>query len=206
MVLRNITIQTPEGLPVFGRSLVCNIGTFCVDLSKDITFQDETILKSGLLTALLTVKEAEKGSFHELELEKSHILSYPTNNLIGTIEVSPEDVDDTLKNRIKVIVELFQRTFSKELENYIGDSSIFNSFTQVIEENNLLEEGEKFRKNCINCRYSKTCAFRVTTGPFYETIKEKLESIPEINMILKMILMMLGMPGMMIYGIPKRQT
>jgi hypothetical protein len=206
MGLRNIILQTPEGLPLFGRSLVCNIGTFCVDLSQDTTFNDETILKSGLLTALLTYNEAEKGTFHELELEKSHILSYPTKELIGTFEVAPDDVDELLKNRMKVIVELFFQEYADEIENFIGDPSVFNSFVKTIEQNNLLEEGEKFRKNCINCRYSKNCAFRVTTGPFYKTILAKFESIPTINMIQKMILMMFGMPGMMKYGLPKRTS
>ena len=206
MVLRNVILQTPEGLPLFGRSLVCNIGTFCVDLSKDTTFKDETILKSGILTALLTFNEAEKGTFHELELEQSHILSYPTKDVIGTFEVAPDDVNESLKNRIKVMVELFQQTYTNEIKTFDGETSVFSSFVKIIEENNLLEEGENFRKNCINCRYSKNCAFRVTTGPFYKTIFEKLESIPEINIILKMILMMLGIPGMMKYGMPKKQT
>jgi hypothetical protein len=204
MVLRNITIQTPDGLPLFGRSLVCNIGTFCADLSEDTTFNDEIVLKSGLLTALLTYNEAEKGTFHELELENSHILSYPTKKLIGTFEVTPDDVNELLKNRIKVIVELFMQEYANEIENFYGDPSTFNTFVKTIEKNNLLEEGEKFRKNCINCRYSKNCAFRVTTGPFYKTILEKFESIPKINIIQKMILMVLGMPGIMKDGLPKR--
>ncbi|MHA2362783.1 MAG: hypothetical protein ACXAC7_02415 [Candidatus Hodarchaeales archaeon] len=206
MVLRNIIIQTSDGLPLFGRSLVCHIGTFCADLSKDITFKDDTILKSGLLTALLTFNEAEKGKFHEMELTQSNIISYPTDELIALIEIGPDDDLEPLKNRLKVMVELFQENFGDSIKNFKGETDIFNSFEKNLEEKGLFEEGERFRKNCLNCKYSKKCAFRLTTGPFYKTILEKFDSIKEIGIIKKMILMMLGMPGMMKYGMPNKQT
>jgi len=77
---------------------------------------------------------------------------------------------------------------------------------EILEDQGILEEGEKFRKNCINCKYSKRCTFRVTTGPFYKTILEKFNSINPAGFIQKLILMMFGMPGLLKYGMPLKQT
>ncbi|MHA2250204.1 MAG: hypothetical protein ACXAD7_07570 [Candidatus Kariarchaeaceae archaeon] len=206
MVLRNVVLQTPEGIPLFGRSLVCHIGTFCADLSQDSTFEDETVLKSALLTALLTVNEAERDQFHELPLAESKVLSYPTDNVIAVFEVNPDDEIESLKNRLQVMVELFKKNYGDTLDNFAGTISEFDSFEEILVNNGVLEEGEKFRKNCLNCKYSKNCTFRVATGPFYATILEKLNSIKDISIIRKMILMMMGMPGMMKYGMPVRNA
>lgn len=205
MVLRNVILQTPEGIPVFGRSLVCNIGTYCHDLSKDSTFDDETVLKSALFTALLAVASAEENKFHELKLEDSKILSYPTENVTAIFEVSPEDDPEPLKNRLQVMVELFKNEYGEALDNFSGEISFFDSFETMLGEHEVLEEGEKFRKNCLNCKYSKNCAFRVMTGPFYKTVLEKFQSIKDVSLIKKMLLMIMGMPGMMRYGMPIRK-
>lgn len=206
MVLRNVILQTSTGLPLFGRSLVCHIGTFCVDLSDDSTFEDDTILKSGLLTAMLAHNQAEPGKFHELDLSDSKILSFPTENLIGVMEVDPNDDTEIFQNRLKVMVELFANNYGEAVNNFDGEVTFFNSFEKDMEDHGILEEGEKFKKNCVDCKYTKSCAFRVTTGPFYKSFLEKFDSIKEIGFIWKMLLMMLGMPGMMKHGMPKKQT
>ncbi len=203
-MLRSVTLQTRAGLPLFGRSLVCHIGTFCKDISKDTTFNDETILNSGLLTAMLTYNAAEKGKFHDLILNESRILSYPTEEVIAVFEIGPDDDLESLKNRMKVMVELFIEEYADQINKFSGEPAQFNLFEKILENQGILEEGEKFRKNCINCKYSKRCTFRVTTGPFYKTILEKFDSISQIGFIQKMILMILGMPGMLKYGMPIR--
>ena len=191
MVLRNLILQTPHGIPVFGRSLACHIGTYCIDLSQDSTFESDTILKSGLLTAMLTYNEAKKDSFHELELTDSKIISLPTDKLIGIFEVDPEDNVEDLEQRLKVMVELFESKYGDLLDNFQGDITSFDEFEKILEDNGILEQGEKFKKNCLECKYSKKCTFRVTTGPFYLTILEKFESIPDISALYKMLLMIL---------------
>ncbi len=197
MVLRNLILQTPQGIPVFGRSLACHIGTYCMDLSQDSTFESDTILKSGLLTAMLTYNEAKRDSFHELELTDSKIISLPTEHLIGIFEVDPEDNIGDLEQRLKVMVELFETNYKYELDNFQGDIGLFEEFEKILEDNGILEQGEKFKKNCLECKYSKKCTFRVTTGPFYLTILEKFDSIPDISTLYKLLLMMLGMPKQM---------
>jgi hypothetical protein len=51
VMIQNLIITTPEGLPLFARSLMCHIGMDCIDLAKDNTFTDETVLNSALFSA-----------------------------------------------------------------------------------------------------------------------------------------------------------
>ena len=69
-------ITTPEGLPLFARSLMCHIGMHCIDLSKDNTFSDETVLNSALFSAKLVYDEAHPDQFHAFNMEKSTALTW----------------------------------------------------------------------------------------------------------------------------------
>ena len=198
MVLNNVIIQTADGVPVFGRSLACNIGTFCLDISKDSTFDEETILKSGLFTAMLTFNEAETDTFHELPMAEAKVLSFPTKNVIGVFEVGADDDSEKLKQRLRVMVDLFEDNYKEEIRNFDGDISKFEDFENILSNHGILEEGEKFKKNCLDCTYSKSCTFRVVTKPRYPTVGEKLRSIKGIGLMKKAILMMRGMPRMIL--------
>lgn len=194
MVLRTLILQTPEGVPVFGRSLVCSIGSQCLDISQDSTFDDETILKSGLFNALMTMHEKEGDDFHEIALTEVKLLGFHSDKINGIFEVDHEEEDGSLKNRLRLMVELFENTYKEKLDSFKGDIAPFNQFTDVIEIEGLLDSGEKWKKNCLDCKYSKSCSFRVTTGEQFETAEEKFNSIPEISKMRKMALMIRGLP------------
>ncbi|MCY3414741.1 MAG: hypothetical protein INQ03_24035 [Candidatus Heimdallarchaeota archaeon] len=178
MTLRSVILQTPQGIPVFGRSLACTIGLYCTDLSQDSAFDDQTVLLSGLLTAMLVVEDSALNEFHEFNLEKTKLLSYPTEDVIAVFELIDDgEDDDTLKNRLRLMVELFEEEYREELSRFKGNIQPFSKFDKTIEAKGLLDSSEKFKANCINCKYSKHCTFRMTTGPKFPTIKEKIDSI-----------------------------
>ncbi|MDH5403915.1 MAG: hypothetical protein OEZ01_12415 [Candidatus Heimdallarchaeota archaeon] len=193
MVLKTIILQTSEGIPLFARSLVCSIGVKCVDFSKDSTFDDETVLKSGLLTALLTINDVKSEEFKELDIDRSKILSYPKKQIIAVFEVSPQDEVEPLKNRLKLMSEIFETKYEQQLNNFSGEISVFDLFEDELRKSKLLEEGEEFMKNCIDCKYSKHCSFRITTGPFYKDVASKFASIKPSNIFLKMKIVIRGM-------------
>ncbi len=63
-MIHNIIITHSSGIPLFARSLMCHIGMDCLNLSKDNTFTDETLLNSALMSAMLMFDEANPHQFH----------------------------------------------------------------------------------------------------------------------------------------------
>ena len=162
-MIQNIIITHESGLPLFGRSLMCHIGMHCIDFSKDNTFADETLLNSALLNAMLIYDQAHPNDFHEFEMNQAKILTFPTEKITVIMYTDPEDNLDEYKNRLKLFADLFAKQYGIYLDNFAGDISPFVGFESVMADEGLLEEGERFRKNCIDCTYDKHCAFRITT-------------------------------------------
>lgn len=193
-MIQNIIVMSNTGTPLFARSLMCNIGFRCLDLSRDSTFENDTILNSALLSAKLIYNYAEDTEFYIFELEKSKILTYPAEDTITILAVDQKDeFDEPMKNRLRLMNELFMQNFTDELQNLTGNIQKFSSFQNIIEEEGLLEEGQRFRANCINCKYDKACTFRLTIGPPERMWKERIESIKPMPFIKKAYYVFKGM-------------
>ncbi len=78
-MIQNLIISNKSGLPSFGRFLMWYIGVNCVDLAKDSSLDDDSILKSALFSAKLIYDGAESHEFHELEMGKTVVLSYQSS-------------------------------------------------------------------------------------------------------------------------------
>ncbi len=192
-MIQNIIIIRDNGLPLFGRSLMCHIGMKCIDLSKDSTMQDETVLQSALFSATLTYDQAKPLTFHEFDFQQSKIISFPKETITSVLSVDPSDDSDIYKNRLRLITELFEQEYSSTLEDPSLPVSAFSEFEQTLADEGLLESGERFRSNCINCEWDKACPFRIVSKSPTMSLKERLVSIPNLNIMKKMWLMMKGM-------------
>lgn len=192
-MLQNITITHPSGIPLYARSLMCHIGVHCIDLAKDSTFEDETLLNSALLNAMLLYNEAEPEKFHEFKLELTKTLTFPTQEVTVIFHVDPKDDVEEYKNRLRLFADLFVEHYGDYIKNFEGDISPFKDFDKIIAEEGLLEEGERFRKNCIECKYDKACPFRITVGAPNRTFKERFAEIKPISFWRKMWLIFVGM-------------
>ncbi len=192
-MIQSILINHESGIPLFARSLMCNIGFKCIDLAKDSTFESDTLLHSALISAMLIVDKSEPEKFHELSIEKTKVLTFPMEKITAIITTEPHDDFEPLKNRLKLLGELFLEKYDHLLEEFVGDISIFTDFQEIIEEKGLLDEGERFRADCLNCKYEKACSFRILSGPKERTVRERFESIKTINFLKKMYLILTGM-------------
>ncbi|UJG40633.1 MAG: hypothetical protein K9W45_12460 [Candidatus Heimdallarchaeum aukensis] len=192
-MIQNLIISNQAGIPLFARSLMCHIGVHCVDLSKEATIDDESLLKSALFSAKIIYDGAQSYEFHLFEMEKSIVLSYQTERINAIFALKPPVNVDEYTNRLRLMAELFDDNFGEKIDLFNGDISAFNEFQNIIAENGLLEEGEKFRKNCVNCKYDKACAFRVFTGDTSRSLKEIFDSIKPLNFFKKMFLIIIGM-------------
>ncbi len=192
-MIQNIIITHHSGLPLFGRSLMCHIGVHCADLSKDNTFTDETLLNSALLNAMLIFDQANPNDFHEFEMEKAKTLTFPTEKITVIMYADPEDNLEQYKNRLRLFADLFTKQYGYLLDDFSGDVSPFGDFQNIIVKEGLLEEGERFRKNCVECTYDKHCAFRITVAAPNKTFKEIFDSIYPSSIFKKMWLILIGM-------------
>jgi len=197
MAIQNIVIQSKTGLPLFARSLTCPIGVKCIDISTDKTFDEDTILNSALISAMLVYNDATPEDFHDLQLEKTSMLSFPTQDIITLFAVDPNIDSGKYKNRLKVTSELFERNYKELIEKLhsITDFSCFNGFEGILVDNGIFDEGEKFQSNCFNCEWSKKCVYRVTTGPVNNSVIERFNSIKSLSLMKKFKLMMKAMIG-----------
>ncbi len=193
VMIQNLIITTTEGLPLFARSLMCHIGMDCIDLAKDNTFTDETVLNSALFSAKLIFDEVHPNDFHDFKMEKSIALTFPTPKITVILNIDPSDDVDIYKNRLRLFADLFVKQYELYLQDFNGNIDPFTSFQDIIAEEGLLEEGEKFRKNCVECEYDKACVYRIETGDIKRTFKERFESIVPIGFLKKLMLIMIGM-------------
>ena len=193
IMIHNIIITNSSGIPLFARSLMCSIGVSCLNLSKDNTFTDETLLNSALMSAMLMFDDANPNQFHEFQLEKTKTLTYPTENTTVILYTDPEDNLREYKNRLKLFSDLFNNRFKLVLEDFKGNIEPFKAFEEIIAREGLLDEGERFRKNCIECMYDKACTFRISIGAPERTFKERFDSITPIGLLKKLKLIMVGM-------------
>ncbi len=90
-------------------------------------------------------------------MDKSKTLTFPSEKITVIMNTDPEDNFDEYKNRLRLFSDLFMKNFSHELEDFAGDIGPFIKFQEIIAAEGLLEEGEKFRKNCVECEYDKAC-------------------------------------------------
>ena len=192
-MIHNIIITHPSGLPLFGRSLMCHIGMDCIDLAKDNTFADETLLNSALLNAMLIFDSANPNQFHEFALEKTKTLTFPTEDLTVILYTDPEDNLEEYKNRLRLFAELFSSNYGQYLTDFDGNINRFEPFQEIIANEGLLEEGERFRKNCVECEYDKACAYRISIGSLERTFKQRIDEIIPISFFKKMKLILVGM-------------
>lgn len=192
-MIQNLIITTPEGLPLFARSLMCHIGMDCIDLAKDNTFTDETVLNSALFSAKLIFNEARPDDFHDFKMEESTALTFPTSKITVILNIDPSDKPEDYKNRLRLFADLFVNQYDLYLHDFSGSIEPFVSFQDIIAEEGLLEEGERFRKNCVECEYDKACVFRIETGDIKRTFKERFESIVPVCFFKKLMLIMIGM-------------
>ena len=192
-MIQNIIITHESGIPLFARSLMCHIGMHCLDLAKDSTFADETLLHSALYSAMLIYDQANPNQFHEFKMEKSKTLTFPSEKITVIMNTDPEDNFEEYKNRLRLFSDLFVKNFSQELEDFAGDIEPFTRFQEIIAEEGLLEEGERFRKNCVECEYDKACVYRINIGPINRTLKDRFADIRPISWFRKFILIMQGM-------------
>jgi len=192
-MIQNIIITHQSGLPLFARSLMCHIGMHCLDFSKDSTFTDETMLNSALLNAMLIYDQAYPNNFHEFEMNQAKILTFPTEKLTVIMYTDPEDNLDEYKNRLRLFADLFAKQYSVYLDDFQGDINLFKDFENIIAEEGLLDEGERFRRNCIECEYDKHCAFRIAIAAPNKTFQEIFDSIFPSNIFTKMSLIIKGM-------------
>ena len=86
-MIQNLIITTPEGLPLFARSLMCHIGMDCIDLAKDNTFTNETVLNSALFSAKLIFDDVHPNDFHDFKMEKSIVLTFPTPKITHVMKL-----------------------------------------------------------------------------------------------------------------------
>ena len=192
-MIQNIIITHESGIPLFARSLMCHIGMHCVDLSKDSTFADETLLHSALYNAMLIYDQAHPNQFHEFKMEKSKTLTFPSEKITAIMNTDPEDDFEAYKNRLRLFSDLFMKHYGHLVDDFDGDITKFSLFQEIIAEEGLLDEGERFRKNCVECEYDKACIYRISIGPTNRTLKERFDAIIEISWIQKLILIMKGM-------------
>ncbi|MCK5305455.1 MAG: hypothetical protein KAJ72_09390, partial [Candidatus Heimdallarchaeota archaeon] len=157
IMIQNLIITTPEGLPLFARSLMCHIGMDCIDLAKDNTFTDETVLNSALFSAKLIFDNARPDDFHDFKMEKSIAITFPTPKITVIMNIDPTDDVNIYKNRLRLFADLFVEQYDLYLQDFSGSIEPFTSFQDIIAEEGLLEEGERFRKNCVECEYDKAC-------------------------------------------------
>lgn len=192
-MIQNIIITHSSGLPLFGRSLMCHIGMHCIDLAKDNTFTDETMLNSALLNAMLLFDQANPNQFHEFKMDQAKTLTFPTEKITVIMYTDPDENLDNYKNRLRLFADLFTKHYGHLLDNFSGNIDPFTKFQDIIAEEGLLDEGERFRKNCVECTYDKACAFRITIGAPNKTFQEIFDSIFPSNIFKKMWLVMVGM-------------
>ncbi len=192
-MIQNIIITHESGIPLFARSLMCHIGMHCIDLAKDSTFTDETLLHSALYNAMLIYDQANPNQFHEFKMEKSKTLTFPNQKITVIMNTDPEDDFEEYKNRLRLFADLFMKTYSDKIEDFVGDISHFTGFQEIIAQEGLLDEGERFRKNCVECEYDKACVYRINIGPIEKTLKERFAGIRSISWFRKFMLIMQGM-------------
>jgi hypothetical protein len=191
-MIQNLIITNHGGLALFARSLMCNIGFKCTDLTRDGVLQDKVLLKSALFTAKILFEQIQSKSFYEFEMEKTKVLSYITDKIITMYALTPDSDLKNYENRLKLTAELFERNFDTEIKDFQGNIRVFTGYQEIIVENGLLEEGERFRANCLNCTYDKACQYRVFTGPIERTLEERINSIEEIKWYRKVVLFFKG--------------
>ena len=192
-MIQNLIITHDSGIPLFARSLMCHIGMHCIDLAKDSTFTDETLLNSALYSAMLIYDQANPNQFHEFKMDKSKTLTFPSENITVIMNTDTEDDFNEYKNRLRLFADLFMKNYSEKVFDFDGDISHFVGFQDVIAKEGLLDEGERFRKNCVECEYDKACVYRISICPTDKTLKERFASIRKISWFRKLLLIMQGM-------------
>ncbi|MHA1222107.1 MAG: hypothetical protein ACTSP3_02365 [Candidatus Heimdallarchaeaceae archaeon] len=107
LMIQNLIVTHSSGIPLFARSLMCHIGMNCIDLSKDNTFTHEILLNSALVNAILIHDDAHSEQFHEIKMEKTKTLTFPSEKITVILYTDPEDNLEDYKNRMRLLKDLF---------------------------------------------------------------------------------------------------
>jgi hypothetical protein len=202
-MIQNLIITNHGGLALFARSLMCHFGFMCIDLTDDGKNGDEDLLKSALFSAKVFYDQTQLKTFHEFEMERTKVVSYLSENIIAMYTLTPESERVDYENRLKLTAELFEQNFNVEINEFNGRITDFNRFQEIIVENGLLEEGERFRANCINCLFEKACPFRIFTGPMELSLKERISAIKQLHWYQKFFLILKGVFFTKMFMTPK---
>lgn len=144
-------------------------------------------LLSGFISAIqIFSKELTGTTMKTINFDKLVFHFYKDSNESGLIYVLVTDEAYETKEvscKIHRIASLFYDGFSKEIENFTGNISVFNNFAEILNENEI---GEKKCGARIKC---KECPSYFSKSQFItEFIESKKISIELINTLLKGLL------------------
>jgi len=190
MGIRNLIAMNPNGLPYFSANYICPNGNNCDVLSKDEMVDKDPLLISGFFSVLTEMAKKSGGELQHVTFEKFQYLANGTNNLIMLMAIGINDNIDDYKNRLQLSIDIFLENFGSMIENWDGNSFLFNMYQTLLDDADFFDSEPQYRKNCIDCTTNQDCTFRMVTGVQGIDFKEKMKKFPK-DMIFKrfMILM-----------------
>lgn len=190
MGIRNLIAMNPNGLPYFSANYICPNGNNCDVLSKDEMVDKDPLLISGFFSVLTEMAKKSGGVLQHVTFEKFQYLANGTNNLIMLMAIGINDNIDDYKNRLQLSIDIFLENFGSMIENWDGNSFLFNMYQTLLDDADFFDSEPQYRKNCIDCTTNQDCTFRMVTGVQGIDFKEKMKKFPK-DMIFKrfMILM-----------------
>ncbi len=190
MGIRNLIAMNPNGLPYFSANYICPNGNNCDVLSKDEMVDKDPLLISGFFSVLTEMAKKSGGELQHVTFEKFQYLANGTNNLIMLMAIGINDNIDDYKNRLQLSIDIFLENFGSMIENWDGNSFLFNMYQTLLDDADFFDSEPQYRKNCIDCTTNQDCTFRMVTGVQGIDFKEKMKKFPK-DMILKRFIILM---------------
>ncbi len=194
MGIRNIIAMSPDGIPYFSASYMCQTGKNCDALSKEKGIDNkDPMLISGFFTVVRNMALSGGGDIQQISFDKFKYIADAAPKLILLMSIGIDDDLEDYKNRLQICIDIFLKNFGENLKKWHGETNLFNGYQMMLEESGIFEHEPEFRKNCINCEFNKDCTFRMITGHQNLEIKDKIKEIGGMNFMKKFMTMMTEM-------------
>jgi hypothetical protein len=125
-IIRQFWIINNMGLCLFHRSNL--------EKSNDSDSESKSELVSGMFSALRAFSnQLTNSEIKKFELNEMKILFFADKNLLFVVESEINIPDKTVRKKMDLIKELFIKKFDKQLTNFTGEISQFQTFEADLE-------------------------------------------------------------------------
>jgi hypothetical protein len=154
LLIRHILLLHPSGVPVFTSSYEKGINCCSEEHKHHTAVQEKSTLFSSFLTSMNALAGEFGGKLRHMKLGQWDVFIEGDENLIGVFLTNPSDdhvIHDFYKKGLQEIRGKFLELYKTDLNNWTGEISKFDSFSNFVNNHDIIIKDAENVKLCTSC-------------------------------------------------------